>query len=240
MRNKLLTVDATNDGWHGLPQQPQQVDNGREVVKKVLSRGARSLRNHELVELILGGRPQSSHRALVERVVSGSRGSQQDDFTLSEARSRYALRKDKAARLIGALELHRRLRQLESRDRPTITTPAEVVAVVPELRGARKEHLVGLYLDAQNVLVTKELISVGSLNVTRSQPREILLPAIEHAALSLILVHNHPSGSLSPSADDIEFTAGVRKAGEIMGIELYDHLIVSLQGHVSLRDRGLL
>jgi len=108
------------------------------------------------------------------------------------------------------------------------------------LRRARKEHLVALYLDAQNRLLAKETITIGSLNTTRTHPREILYPAIQHLALGFVLVHNHPSGSLTPSVDDVEFTRSVRRAGEMIGIELYDHLIVSARGFVSLKEKGLL
>ena len=108
------------------------------------------------------------------------------------------------------------------------------------LAQAKKEHLIGLYLDSQNGLLHRETISIGTLNTTRSHPREILYPAITHLALGFILAHNHPSGCLDPSPEDIEFTRAVKRAGELMGIELYDHLIIGRAGYTSLRQRGLL
>ena len=107
-----------------------------------------------------------------------------------------------------------------------------------ELGHAKKEHLLGLYLDAQNGLIHRETISVGSLNTTRTHPREILYPAIAHLALGFIPVHNHPSGSLDPSDEDVQFTRAIHRAGETVGIELYDHLIVARGGFTSLRERG--
>ena len=77
-------------------------------------------------------------------------------------------------------------------------------------------------------------------HTTRTHPREVLQPAIVHSALAFILVHNHPSGSLDPSRDDVEFTRTMARAGELIGINLYDHLIVSRRGYVSLKERGLL
>jgi len=97
-----------------------------------------------------------------------------------------------------------------------------------------------VYLDAQNRLITRETVSIGSLNTTRTHPREVLQPAIVNSALAFILVHNHPSGSLDPSRDDVEFTRTMARAGELMGINLYDHIIVSSRGFVSLKERGLL
>ena len=117
-----------------------------------------------------------------------------------------------------------------------------IVCAVPvkDLANAKKEHLVGLYLDSQNHLVARETVSIGCLNTTRTHPREILHPAITHLALGFILVHNHPSGTLVPSTDDIEFTRAISRAGELMGIPLYDHVIVSRAGFVSLKEKGLL
>jgi DNA repair protein RadC len=145
-----------------------------------------------------------------------------------------------ATRLVAALELHRRLNREASAERHKLSRPAEVFREVRDIRRARKEHLVGLYLDAQNNLIHRETLSIGSLNTTRTHPREILFPAIQHAALGFILCHNHPSGGIEPSPEDLEFTAAVKRAGELMGIELYDHLVVAEGGFTSMRERGLL
>jgi DNA repair protein RadC len=143
-----------------------------------------------------------------------------------------------AARLAAAFELGRRVGAGDHEERPRITRPKDAWRLTRDLARARKEHLIGLYLDAQNGLLQRETISVGSLNTTRTHPREILYPAIAHLALGFILVHNHPSGSLDPSDEDVAFTRGVHRAGETIGIELYDHLIVAKSGFTSLRERG--
>ena len=98
----------------------------------------------------------------------------------------------------------------------------------------------GVYLDTQNRVIGRPVtISVGALNTTRTHPREILYPAIKRSALGLVLAHNHPSGSLEPSRDDLEFTRGVSDACGLLGFTLYDHLIVSRRGYVSLKEQGL-
>ncbi len=146
-----------------------------------------------------------------------------------------------AARLAAAFELGRRARSGDPADERTrITRPSDVFRLVRDLAAARKEHLAGLYLDSQNGLLHRETISTGSLNTTRTHPREILHPAIAHLALGFVLVHNHPSGCLEPSDEDVEFTRAVKRAADLLGIELYDHVIVSSRGFTSLRDRGLL
>ena len=108
----------------------------------------------------------------------------------------------------------------------------------PTLGRAKKEMLVGLYLDASNGVICQEVISVGSLNTTRTHPREILFPAVSNLALGFILAHNHPSGNLDPSDEDVAFTRAVHRACETLGIELYDHIIVTRDGYTSLRERG--
>src|SRR5262249_28076446 len=137
-------------------------------------------------------------------------------------------------------ELARRIEKAKARDPIRLQDPAAVHSATKDLAPLKKEHLVGLYLDSQNHLLARETLSVGSLNTTRTHPREILKPAIDHLALGFILVHNHPSGTLVPSTDDIEFTRAITRAGELMGINLYDHIIVSSQGYVSLKEKGLL
>jgi DNA repair protein RadC len=122
-----------------------------------------------------------------------------------------------------------------------VTRPAEVYqAVRAWYRGLDREALGILALDTQNAPIAWQLASLGSLNVTRTHPREILKLLILVGAAGFICVHNHPSGSLDPSDEDVEFTRAIKRAGELIGIELFDHLIVTDSGFTSLRERGVL
>ena len=126
---------------------------------------------------------------------------------------------------------------LESR--PKVLKPSDVARVVDGLGERKQEALVALYLDSQNGLLRRETITLGSLNTVRAHPREIFAPGLAMLAAGLILVHNHPSGQCEPSVEDIEFTEAVRKAGELVGVPLLDHVIVATGGaYVSLRERG--
>ena len=158
----------------------------------------------------------------------------------AELRDQPGIGRATASRLAAAFEIGRRVHARRSLVvRPKLSRPSQAFQQVRRLGRARKEHLVGLYLDSQNGLLHRETISIGSLNTTRTHPREILFPAIAHLALGFILAHNHPSGCSEPSTEDVEFTRAIRRAGELMGIELYDHLIVAGDGYTSLRERGL-
>jgi DNA repair protein RadC len=122
-----------------------------------------------------------------------------------------------------------------------VTRPMEVYqAVKAYYRGADREILSVLCLDTQSQPTAFNVVSVGTLNTTSTRPVDILKPAILSNSLAIILIHNHPSGTLNPSQDDIDFTRNVAKACEHMGLELHDHLIVTDSGFTSFRERGLL
>jgi DNA repair protein RadC len=195
----------------------------------------------ELLSLVLGGTsaregPAGVAGRLLQR--HGLRGLA--DLGPEGWRAQSGLSPASAARMCAVFELGRRAWGADAEPRPRVASPRQAWERVRWIAGARKEHLVGLYLDAQNGLLATETLSIGSLNTTRTQPREVLFPALAHLALGFLLAHNHPSGCLEPSPEDVDFTQAMRRAGEVMGIELYDHLIVGRQGYTSLRERGLL
>jgi DNA repair protein RadC len=208
--------------------------------EQLAERGASRLGSCDLLALLIGsGRRGESAEQLALRLVRrhGSKGLARLDHEgwLRQRGVGPAL----AARLVAAFELGRRAHESADLAPPRLDGPRQAFRQVRALCRSRKEQLVGLYLDAQNGLIHRETISVGSLNTTRSHPREILYPAVRHLALGFILAHNHPSGCLEPSAEDVDFTRAVQRAGELIGIELYDHLIVGRGGYTSLRERGM-
>lgn len=107
-------------------------------------------------------------------------------------------------------------------------------------KGADREILSCLCLDSQNQPTAFNIVAVGDLNTTRARPVDIVKPAILSNALAIILIHNHPSGQVEPSTEDIEFSRSVQQACELLGIEFFDHLIVTDQAFCSLRERGVL
>lgn len=214
------------------PTSPAIPFKPRERMQK---RGPRMLTDTELLALILGDSKREPSERLIRR--NGLRGL--DGLTVKDLQENPGIGLSHAQRLVAVFELQRRIRLAEFRDRPRMVRPLDVFNFVADIKRLRKEHLVGLYLDAQNGLIHRETLSVGSLNTTRTHPREILYPAIEHTALGFILAHNHPSGSTEPSEEDLAFSRSVHRAGELIGITLYDHIIVAENGYVSLRERGV-
>ena len=215
----------------GLYREPARAPQRVRPRERLAARGPKALGHADLLSLIVGSTDVAA-RLLRRHGLSGLAA-----LDYATARRERDLGPARAARLVAAFELARRAHHT-SEDRPRIVRPRDAWMCVKELGPLKKEHLVGLYLDAQNGLVHKETISIGSLNTTRTHPREILYPAIEHLALGFLLVHNHPSGSADPSDEDVEFTRAVHRAAETVGSEMYDHLIVTRSGFTSLRERG--
>lgn len=146
----------------------------------------------------------------------------------------------KAARVKAALELGRRLAAADHlSSRPVIGSPADAAALLMErMRYLEKEHVQVVFLNTKNRVLGFDTVSVGGLSESVAHPREIFRSAIRRNAAAIILSHNHPSGDPAPSPEDLELTRRVRSAGEIVGIELLDHIIIGDNRYVSLRERG--
>jgi len=147
-----------------------------------------------------------------------------------------------AARVLACLEMSRRASAWRSSRRPTISTPEDVVELcAPQLRGLDREHFWALALNTKNQLLKMVEVSVGSLNASIVHPRELFRDAVRLSAASVVVVHNHPSGDPTPSGADIQLTRRLAKAGDVLGIELLDHVVIGDGGeHASLRDSGLM
>ena len=121
-----------------------------------------------------------------------------------------------------------------------ISTPQDIYPALLEFVSKRQEHFIVVTLNGSHAVINVRVVSIGLVNRTVVHPREIFYPAVQDNAVSIIVAHNHPSGNLEPSKEDIEITDKVKKAGEIMGIQLLDHLIISKNGLFSLSEAGKL
>ncbi|MBI5231941.1 MAG: DNA repair protein RadC [Coriobacteriales bacterium] len=147
-----------------------------------------------------------------------------------------------AARILACLELSRRASAWRSAPRPVVSTPEDVVELcADQLRGLDREHFWALALNTKNQLLRIVEVSVGSLNASIVHPRELFKDAVKVSAASIVVVHNHPSGDPTPSGADVQLTRRLVKAGDVLGIELLDHVVIGDGGaHSSLRDLGLM
>ncbi|MGG1880346.1 DNA repair protein RadC [Paenibacillus cisolokensis] len=137
------------------------------------------------------------------------------------------------------LELVRRV--MEEAPIRYIRKPEDVYqAMVADMSVLDKEHFMIILLNTKNRVISIETISVGGLNSAIVHPREVFKPAIIKGAASLICTHNHPSGDPTPSTEDIRLTERLINAGEILGIDVLDHVIVGTEGYVSLKEKALI
>lgn len=147
-----------------------------------------------------------------------------------------------AARFLACLELARRASAWPAGERPVVSTPEDVVALcATQFRGLDREHFWALALSTKNRLLRMVEVSVGSLNSSIVHPRELFKEAVRLSAASVVIVHNHPSGDPTPSAADLQLTRRLARAGEVLGIEVLDHVVIGDGGaHASLRHMGVL
>lgn len=120
-----------------------------------------------------------------------------------------------------------------------ISHPEDAVILIQEfLEDADREMMILICLNRKGEPTTLQTISIGTLSSSLVHPREVYKTAILSNAASIIIAHNHPSGSPIPSQEDIEITKRIRQAGELLGIELIDHIIIASNGHYSMKGRG--
>lgn len=206
--------------------------------EKLINKGPDFLENTELLAIILNtGHRKEGVLELASRIIKeyGSK-------TIAAEKSVERLTKSlniplvKACQIIACFELGRRFFQEKPGNLPSLRCPEDVYKYLQEMRKLKKEHFRGLYLNARNKLIHDEIISIGNLTTNIAHPREVFQPAIEHSAAGVILAHNHPSSSSEPSKDDIRITKEIIKAGEIIGINVLDHIIISENGYTSLKE----
>ena len=147
----------------------------------------------------------------------------------------------KASQIKAAFELANRVEAYsEAGKQPVVKTPEDVASLVrSRLKGKKKEYFLALQLDSRNQLIRVSEISIGSLDTSIVHPREVFKEAISASAASVIFVHNHPSGDPEASEDDIRLSKRLAEAGEIVGIDVLDHIIICDKTYLSLKRQGL-
>lgn len=198
----------------------------------------RYLSNQEILSLTLRERPDSPVTKNLDSLMVCPE--QLVNSTVEEIMAIPGVGKKKAMQLKASVELGRRLYQSQIQELTLIKGPAEVADLMqPQMRYLDREHFKAILLNRKNHVLSIETISIGTLTSSLVHPREVFKPAIKRSAASIILVHNHPSGDPQPSAEDISITKRLCECGQLMGIEVLDHIIIGEGCWHSLKSSGL-
>ncbi len=211
--------------------------------ERLALRGEQALSDAELVAVILGtGNATDSVHVIASRLLADLGGlSGLSVVGVDRLSTQRGIGLGKACRLRAAMELGKRLSSTPLSRGVAITSSRDVDAAVrARLRGQRREHFVAIALDARHRPLAEIDVAVGGLNACALTPADVFRELLRWPATAVVFVHNHPSGDVTPSPEDIEVTERLRAAGKLIGVEVVDHLIIGETGYFSFLDRGLL
>ncbi len=204
--------------------------------------GAAQLTDRELLAILLAtGNRECSALELAELLLAELGGLQQlREASLDELMQQKGVGLAKAATIAAAIELGKRIWTTNGDYRPVIGSSAEAAELLMgRLRGMDREHFMVMLLNQKHAVISVETVSIGTLTGSLVHPREVFKQAIKRSASAVILVHNHPSGACEPSEQDKLVTKRLKEAGQIIGIDVIDHIIIGEDMYYSFRENEI-
>ena len=214
--------------------QLENIDKPRE---KLIKKGVKALKDYELLAILLGSGVQGKDVISLSNEIIKLFEDDFENLNLEKLLSIHGLGLAKASQILSSIELSRRYLIKQNKK---ITSAKDVYEELKEYHNKKQEYFLALYLDGANHLIQTKIITIGILNQSLVHPREVFSYAIEKRCASIIVAHNHPSGILEASNEDINVTKRLQESGKILGIELLDHLIITNDGYLSLKEEGVL
>ena len=209
--------------------------------EKLLKKGAEALKNDELLAVLLGSGIQGKDvRKLSKEIVAlmdRHFDRLSEPLTLERLCEVHGLGLAKASQIIASIELSKRYL---IRTNKRITSAADVYEELKPFSRKQQEHFLSITLDGASHIINVRTVFIGTLNQSLVHPREVFADAIADRAAGIIIAHNHPSGTLSPSRADMQITDRLKEVAKLVGIELLDHVILAKEGYYSFSDEGLL
>jgi DNA repair protein RadC len=212
-------------------------DRPRERIARM---GPQALSDQELLAVIIGRGTRGKDVFSLASEVSKKLSDGSKDDLYNEVLRIDGMGPARAAQIAACFELSRRYNPDNKNGSLKVTEPGHVLPLVEEIRGKKQEYFVCVTLNGAGEVLATRTVTVGLLNHSLVHPREVFADAITDRAASIICVHNHPSGSLEPSSQDIMITRQLVDSGTILGIRVLDHVIVTRQGYLSMREQGLI
>ena len=203
--------------------------------EKLQVKGPAALSDFELLQALIGSGNARVDVATIAKATLKLIQKYGADVTYEQLQTVVGLGSAKITEVLAAIELSKRY--LIGSDQPIIDSPEKAVEQLADIRDKKQEYFVCMTFDGANRLIAKRIITIGTLTASLVHPREVFADAITDRAASIIVAHNHPSGSLQPSDADIEVTERLRNAGLLMGINMTDHIIVTPKSHVRIINK---
>ena len=200
--------------------------------EKLAARGAASLSDYELLMAIIGSGNKQADVTKIARDLQKLLQDKGRELTFDDLISIGSLGPAKSTQIMAGFELWRR--RFESSEQPVIDSPDRAADQLSDIRDKKQEYFVCLTLDGANRLISKRIITIGTLTSSLVHPREVFAEAISDRAASIIVAHNHPSGNLQSSDADRQVTERLKEVGVLLGINLVDHIIVTSKDFVSI------
>ena len=216
-------------------QDLEEINKPRE---KLYKKGAQALKDYELLSVLLGSGVKGKDVITLSKEIIKILETDFTSITLEMLTSIHGLGKAKASQILASIELSKRY--LSDKQKIRISNSRDVYEELIPYKDKQQEYFLCIYLDGANHLINTEVISIGTLNQSLVHPREVFSYAIEKRCASIILAHNHPSGTLEPSLSDINITKRLQEAGKILGIDVLDHVIFTNDGFYSFKEEGVL
>jgi DNA repair protein RadC len=212
--------------------------------EKLLLRGAENLSNSELLAILIhNGTREKTAVDLAKDILKRGKDNLNElgKLSIKELMKTRGIGEAKAITIAAAMELGRRRQASLSLERAVVASSGDIAQYLQSvLKDYRHEVFAVIFLNRANKVRHFEIISEGGITGTVADPRIILKKALEEDAVSIILCHNHPSGSLKPSRADEELTTKIKEAARFFDIRVVDHIIVSENGYYSFADDGIL
>lgn len=207
--------------------------------EKLLRYGVKKLSTAELIAILISsGTKDKSAIDLANEIITKCDNSIKEltKMSVAELKKINGIGLGKASTIKAAVELSNRMSDTSY---DIIRSPMSVYNIIgPSMKNLTREHFKVLILDSKNRVISIKTLSIGTINYTIVHPRDIFHEAIRQCAKSIIIAHNHPSGDVNPSKEDIEITKKIVKAGDILGIRVLDHIIVGDNDIFSLKENG--
>lgn len=224
----------------------KELPKEEQPYEKFEAYGAESLSNAELLAVILRTGTKGMTAVSLARNILGESSAEQgilsiEHLSLRELKNISGVGHVKAIQIKCIAELAKRIAKAEQYQKVSFRQPKSIAEYyMEEFRMKKQEHMMLIMLNTKSRLIADKVIFKGTVNASLVSPREIFIEAVEHEAVNIILLHNHPSGDPTPSREDIALTKRIKEAGNLMDIKLLDHIIIGDHKYISFAEQDLL